>query len=100
MAERVRLADIRDKDDAHPHGVVGWRREYHAMRQALDAVIAETSEWLDRGEGSPGYWSARAIRRAIESVIDLGGANASQPAVDHHSGDEVKVSDQSKEVQR
>ena len=38
--------------------------------------------------------------RAIESVIDLGGANASQPAVDHHSGDEVKVSDQSKEVQR
>ena len=40
MADLPSLADIRDKDDAHPHGVVGWRREYHAMREALDAVLA------------------------------------------------------------
>lgn len=34
------MAAIRDKDDAHPLGVVGWRSEYHAMRAALDAVLA------------------------------------------------------------
>ena len=34
------MAAIRDKDDAHPLGVVGWRSEDHAMRAALDAVLA------------------------------------------------------------
>ena len=80
-SERVRLADIRDKDDAHPHGVVGWRREYHAMREALDAVLSEhapdaihccTGCGSNESGGAIVPWPCPTVR-AIESVIDLGG---------------------------
>ncbi|MDA8439382.1 MAG: hypothetical protein M0Z51_11070 [Propionibacterium sp.] len=48
------MAAIRDKDDAHPLGVVGWRSEYHAMRAALDAVLAEHR----RVDANGGAWCA------------------------------------------
>lgn len=40
MSTRQSLAAIHDKDNAHPLGVVGWRSEYHAMRAAIDGVLA------------------------------------------------------------
>lgn len=64
------MAAIRDKDDAHPLGVVGWRSEYHAMRAALDAVLALLSGYeqaLDE-DGSRVQFGETELRRLYGEV--------------------------------
>ena len=80
-SERVKLADIRDKDNAHPHGIVGWRSEYHAMREALDGLLAvkfdtHVNPWstdTDHGFAQGMALAKERVLSAIESVIDLEG---------------------------
>ena len=62
------MAAIRDKDDAHPLGVVGWRSEYHAMRAALDDVLALHGPFT--GENSAEDYM-RAVRAAITAHLDI-----------------------------
>lgn len=71
------MAAIRDKDDAHPLGVVGWRSEYHAMRAALDAVLGAhrhrvadngTVDWCDECQDGP--WPCKTVR-AIAAHLDI-----------------------------